>query len=181
MIDQLLGQKPVGLPPPRFRELKGRPMAVSKARPPRLHPASLSAAQHRGKKFEARVLEGLKEIWPDVEIEQWWSFLDQGLYQVCQTDAVLLHEDLTVVFEVKVQHSIDSWWQLRRLYEPVLREFRPKARVVLVEICKVFDPAIQWPEPFDLIEDLELGVSDAQDRPLVYRWEQDEPKEEKAA
>jgi len=77
---------------------------------------------------------------------------DTGLRQHwCQPDGLLLDPwtgQLTIV-EIKYQHCADAWFQMNRLYAPVLRMIFPERdwRFATCEIVKWFDCAIQVPEP----------------------------------
>src|SRR4051794_22375828 len=85
----------------------------------------LSAAQRSGLRYEARAISYLsKELgvgFPNV----WWTFDDDDGRRRCQTDFYHIDPDgeLVTIFEMKLGHTADSWWQLRQLYTPVLKEF----------------------------------------------------------
>lgn len=76
----------------------------------------------------------------------------------CQTDGVLLdRQSLSLtILEIKYSHTATAWWQLFRLYLPVLErlfdgygyEFR------CLEVCKWFDPAVKCPQRPRLCEDI---------------------------
>ncbi len=63
--------------------------------------------------------------------------------------------------EVKYQHTPDAWWQLRRLYAPLVEHIFPHYSVHLVEVCKWFDPAVPFPERFDMLPAVEAVRADA--------------------
>jgi len=85
----------------------------------------------------------------------WLQFsTPQGL-KWCQPDGLLFdldHGAITIV-EVKYQHTTDAWWQLRRLYEPVLQKIFPSHlwQFHTLELVKWYDQAILWPEPLRLV------------------------------
>ena len=93
---------------------------------------------------------------------QWVRFRspdDAGKIRWCQVDGVLVDEgskSLTIV-EVKYSHTETAWWQLFRLYRPVLErlfvgyvyEFR------CVEVCRWFDAAVRCPQPVRLRQRVE--------------------------
>ena len=83
---------------------------------------------------------------------------DAGKIRWCQTDGVLVDQSahtLTII-EVKYNHTEVAWWQLFRLYLPVLEklfdghgyEFR------CVEVCKWYDGSVRTPTPTRLCADL---------------------------
>ena len=84
---------------------------------------------------------------------------DDGRVRWCQPDGVLLdpaRRSLTII-EFKYNHTENAWWQLFKLYLPVLErlfdgqgyEFR------CVEVCKWMDPAIRCPQRPRLLDDVE--------------------------
>lgn len=60
-------------------------------------------------------------------------------------DGLMLLNDRTVVFEIKVQHMPEAWWQLRRHYQLVLEQYRP-VPVQCCEIVKTYDAGMPFPE-----------------------------------
>lgn len=72
---------------------------------------------------------------------------------------------LITIIEIKLAHTQNAWWGLRRLYEPLIRKiFGSRWAYAVCEVCEYYDPATNFPEPFDLcynISDLrrnEFGV-----------------------
>lgn len=47
-----------------------------------------------------------------------------------------------MVVEIKLRWTADAWWQLRKLYLPVLNAAYPAATFIPLVICRSFDPAI---------------------------------------
>lgn len=116
-----------------------------------------------GIKYEKKVHAHLSSVYSDRYMPSQWvrfrSSDDGGKIRWCQTDGVLVDpvaRILTIV-EVKYSHTELAWWQLFRLYLPVLErlfdgygyEFR------CVEVCKWFDPAVRCPVQPRLREHLE--------------------------
>ena len=69
----------------------------------------------------------------------------------CQPDGLDLdvRRGVITVVEFKLQHTSDAWWQLRRLYEPVVRTmFGSGWGYSLLEVVKWFDRDTSFPEPF---------------------------------
>lgn len=67
----------------------------------------------------------------------------------CQTDGLLIQPQggLITIVEIKYQHTPDAWFQLRELYEPVVRRaFGPAWEVALLEVVKWYDPSTFFPE-----------------------------------
>lgn len=68
----------------------------------------------------------------------------------CQPDALLINSEakhITIV-EIKLQHTAFAWWQVRQLYEPVLRRVYTNYTFSALEIVKWLDPSIAFPETF---------------------------------
>ena len=113
-----------------------------------------SAAQKAGIRYERKALSALSKALPDVEQSKWFKFSDATkAFRFCQVDALLHTEALTVIFEVKTRFTSDAWFQLRQLYEPVVRKALYPKSFALVIICKHFDPAAPFPEPVQHINE----------------------------
>lgn len=68
----------------------------------------------------------------------------------CQPDALLINSErkhITIV-EIKLQHTAAAWWQVRQLYEPVLRRIYTNYSFSALEIVKWLDPSVAFPETF---------------------------------
>lgn len=79
----------------------------------------------------------------------------------CQPDVLLVNseEKKLTIYEIKLQHCTFAWWQVRKLYEPILRKIYPNFTISAMEIVKWLDPHIPFPEtfyyassPFDLFD-----------------------------
>jgi hypothetical protein len=69
----------------------------------------------------------------------------------CQPDGLLEVNNLLIIVEIKVNFSSDAWWQLRKLYEPVVKCALKPSRLALAIVCRSFDPVVPFPErPFIL-------------------------------
>lgn len=68
----------------------------------------------------------------------------------CQPDALLVNQELKhcAIVEIKLQHTPHAWWQVRQLYEPVLRRVYTNYAFSAMEIVKWLDPSIAFPETF---------------------------------
>lgn len=68
----------------------------------------------------------------------------------CQPDGLFLDLEagqITIV-EIKYQHTALAWWQVRRLYEPVLQAIFPPNlfSFAALEIVSWLDPDVEFPE-----------------------------------
>lgn len=87
----------------------------------------------------------------------WYCYCDvNGRRRYCQPDILLLdHQNrCAVVVEVKLRWTSDAWWQLQRLYIPVLRRALQEWTLIPLCITKSFDPAIPAPEEVRFCDDL---------------------------
>ena len=86
----------------------------------------------------------------------WIRFADTNGSHWCQPDGILqLTPDCAIIVEVKYQHTIDAWYQLRQLYEPVVRALLPETYLATLEIVRWYDCATAFPEPARLVKDVE--------------------------
>jgi hypothetical protein len=121
-------------------------------------PRRYTGRRGQGVRYERKVQEYLGELaggaggpnLPEAYIpSQWWRFGVEGHARWCQTDGLLLRprEGQAIIYEVKYQHTADAWFQLRELYEPVVREaLGPAWELAFVEVVKWYDPATFFPE-----------------------------------
>ncbi len=130
-------------------------------------PEFIRATKRRGRrllgvKFEKKAHQHLSRLFADSYMPSQWirfrSADNGGKIRWCQPDGVIVDKQahaLTIV-EIKYAHTEVAWWQLFRLYLPVLEklfsgygyEFR------CVELCKWFDGAIRCPQRPRLCEDI---------------------------
>lgn len=85
----------------------------------------------------------------------WFAFNDDSLpLHYCQPDFLLLSISEVVVVEVKIRWTSDAWWQLRKLYAPVVQKHYPSRTVSVLTISRGYDPAIRCPEEVSIIDAL---------------------------
>jgi len=95
-----------------------------------------------GIRYERKVSKQLKLDLPGIWISPWFRFQTElGDTRWCQPDALLVGKDQVVLFEVKVRSTSDAWWQLEKLYKPVVEKAFGRTVEGLVMVCKHFDPA----------------------------------------
>ncbi len=130
-----------------------------------------TARQLQGIRYERLAQQHLLELYPEFYIPSpWLRFLSSGSgIRYCQPDGLLVdveHGTVTIV-EIKYQHTSDAWWQLRKLYEPVLRTLFPTHlwEIRVLEVVKWYDKAVSYPEPTvllktpDLAKETQLGYT----------------------
>ena len=80
-----------------------------------------------GKLFEEKVKESLWGWFPESFISgPWFQYWERNPYRIqwCQPDGLLIfpREGIIVILEIKSTHTSDAWWQLRKLYSPVVKK-----------------------------------------------------------
>jgi hypothetical protein len=83
----------------------------------------------------------------------WLRFRDDAGLHWCQPDGILRGPDRVVIVEVKYNHTIEAWRQLRLLYEPVVG-WLEELPISVVEVVKWYDCAVQFPEEVKLVKDV---------------------------
>lgn len=166
----ILAGSPTSLvPPPRFRPLRGQ---VTEARCLLSigydAAAGTTDAQRAGLRYEAKVQQFLKSRFPAYEAAPWLHFLDDKLARTAQPDGVLKLNNFVVIFEIKHQHCPEAWWQLERLYRPVIEVIWPNTPVMCIEVCRSYDPSMPFPCPVTLIEKIDEWCSEPRKEFGVY-------------
>jgi hypothetical protein len=154
-------REPFGItrPPPRHR-------AVTAPRTVRLvpwvaPPERLTPAKKAGVRYERAFNAFARKLWgPSYRTfeDAVLAFDDVDGPRACRPDGVLVfnHIASAVIFEAKVHHISDSYFQLRELYEPVVRKFLLVDRVVCIEVVRHFDPLLPYPCRTQLLNLLEV-------------------------
>lgn len=122
-------------------------------------PLSYSRGRKRqGILYERKALEYLARSATDFGLEllsgQWVAYRTihdaKTKMNFCQPDAIFVDEERKklTLFEIKLQHTSDAWWQLRKLYEPVLHAIFPSFSIASIELVRWMDPHTPFPETF---------------------------------
>lgn len=110
-----------------------------------------------GVKFERKVQNELVSLFGP--IFQLGPFLEFSSAEgkeprLCQPDGlVLFASGWTLIIEIKLAHTLSAWFQLRKLYQPVVTKLNPTRPIRVVEICQLADPQVLLPEPIHWLED----------------------------
>lgn len=132
----------------------------------------MKGKRHEGMLYEVKAQEYIQETVEEEKISNkelsylrspWITFKSNGDTQnqlrFCQPDGVLIDlakKHITMI-EIKLQHTSDAWWQLRELYEPVLRHIYQGFTFSAVEVVRWLDPHVAFPEIFHFAPSV-LGV-----------------------
>ena len=132
-------------------ELSAEPAFVSAAQ------AKAKGVQRQGILYERRVHDYLTARYGRMYIRSPWLRF-RGFrarqWRDCQPDGIIydLQALHVSIVEVKLRHTAQAWWQLRKLYEPVIAGlFGPDVQTAVCEVTKSFDPHTQFPEPIRLV------------------------------
>lgn len=137
-----------------------------------------TGARGRGVRYEEEAKKHLSKLLGYEFVPgPWMVFIDATGKRWCQPDGLwidVVRGRITII-EIKYSHCIDAYYQLKELYEPVLRaafagapwEFR------LVELVRWYDKDTEFPGNHNLRPRLELA---REDEIAVHIWN---PKKQK--
>lgn len=160
-------------PPLGFRAASGVREAWRTSSPFPRTPAGKTAAQKFGIRYEKRVHEFLHAALPGLyDASPWFKYRNgKGELRYCSPDGIFRLGNVAIIFEVKSRFTSDAWYQLRRVYEPVVRAAYGPTRLGLCVIAKSYDPSTIFPEPYDLLDALEPWIIHRQfDTIGVFPW-----------
>lgn len=130
------------------------------AKGPGFGPRRATGRRGEGLKYEAKALGRLDVLFPGKLVWGPWlrfSSSTAPYERWCQPDGLLvdIQTGVLVVVEVKHHHTAEAWWQLEKLYKPVLKTLFPTDlwRIELLEVVRWFDPAVLFPCPTVLVSD----------------------------
>lgn len=159
-------------PPLRFRPLEGTPRLVQWKPSDARGSVGLTEAQKNGLRYEAKAQDFLiEQLGPNYFPAPFLHFMTGSNYRTLIPDGLYFTpHGLVVIFEIKSQHMPEAWWQLRKLYEPVVKQLPLCTKTSCVEVVKSFDPSMGFPERIRLCS----NITDAICRPAedfkVLHW-----------
>ncbi len=111
-----------------------------------------------GVRYEKRVHKHLHKMYPGRYLEgPWIQFYDPDM-RVCQPDGLIIdvQKGIIILVEVKLRHCPEAYYQLRRLYKPVLHSMFPPSlwQIRCCEVVRWYDPTVKWPEGHILRENV---------------------------
>lgn len=121
-------------------------------------PRADTLAKRAGMVFEDKAHLKLRDLFAEGYLKSpAFHFVDDFGSHCCIPDGVILLQPDSVpvlcVVEVKLTHTPDSWWQLRKLYGPVCQHYfgqRPK----VLEIVKNYEQSVPFPERVELVYEI---------------------------
>lgn len=122
--------------------------------------SSSTSAQKLGLAYQRKITKWIQEgdcsSWT-VRPGVWYCYHDPLRRRFCQPDILLIDESskCMVVVEVKLRWSCAAWWQLSKLYIPVLRRvFGPEWTLIPLCVTKSYDPSIAVLDEVKICDDL---------------------------
>jgi len=122
--------------------------------------------KRKGKRAEGIRYEKKAQVYLGGELEEgytgspWLRFrsVESKRPRYCQPDGILfdIEGGRITIFEIKLQHTVDAWWQLEHLYMPVVQFLFP-AKLWTLSVCELvkwYDPATAFPVKPKLMRDL---------------------------
>ena len=145
------------LPPSNFKEVKDILWCVLCERAPGFkRSVTRSGRRLSGIKYEKRAHEHFQTMYGDMYVRSPWLMfreVDEKQVRYAQPDALLF--DFTfgtiTIVEYKYQHCELAWWQMHRLYKPLLQHlFGSHWEIKTIEVVKWYDPATHFPDRVQL-------------------------------
>lgn len=164
------GAAPSHFPPPRFRPLLGPTQNVQLRVAPYIPSVGETAAQKSGLRYEALIQEKIRKEFPGYLAAPYIHFEDAYKARTAQPDGILAFDRHVFIVEIKYQHVPEAWWQLQRLYYPLVCRLWPAREVSLLEICRSFDPHVAFPVEVVRVDDLKNWVSEPRKEFGVLTW-----------
>lgn len=142
-------------PPRSFKGIKGPALNVRFGGTPRVARGH-TAAQRDGLRYERRVIDVLSAIYgADFRAGPSILYEDRTGCRMAIPDGILRIRHTLVVIEVKLSHTEKAWWQLKRLYAPLLAQMVVSGTpIATAEICRSYDPSVAFPGPAALTTSL---------------------------
>lgn len=102
----------------------------------------------KGLRYERQVQERLSEAAGEVWAARsgpWFRFFDGQKDRFAQADWLAVNEraKLCCIAEIKLSRVPRAWWQLNRLYKPLVQELYPGWQIALLEVA---DKVVVFPE-----------------------------------
>lgn len=120
---------------------------------------NVKGSQRKGLLYEAQVIKALDDDlgkgWESLP-GPWFEFVDSRGHRYAQADWVGFnwHRGLICIAEMKLTRVPEAWWQLNRLYQPLIHRLFPRWDIALVEItANMYNVAL--PEPVKVIHSLD--------------------------
>lgn len=161
MAEKPKRSNPYCKPRPDFVPAGGARSASLMSAPPPFISGAASTKKYRGKiaagiNFEKKGQDFFETLFPERYVRSpWLSYIDnKGVTRYCQPDGFVLKEaeKIILIVEFKLSHTSDAWWQVRKLYEPVIRRlFGNEWKYQALEVCRWLKPETPFPEKWKYV------------------------------
>ena len=152
------------LPPKKFKPVRGLQGVRLIAEPTFAKTkGNVKGSKRRGLLYQKKVVEFLEDVVPQNWVPipgPWFEFVDATGHRYAQADWIAI--DPTTGFlcltEIKLTRVPSAWWQLNRLYLPLLQRLFPEYKIGMLEIASNI-VNFPLPEPVSLaakVEDVEV-------------------------
>jgi hypothetical protein len=163
------------LPPPGFTPLVKCDQAWLTNYPWRGKISRPRGAKAAGLRFEKKAKEFLREKYNErILLGPWFYVLDGVRRRYCQPDALVFDREPTqrsevvTIVEIKIAWSALAYWQLRHLYEPVIRAMYGPRETRLICLARSADPLVATPEAPTLLDSLDATLEEG--KVGIYLW-----------
>lgn len=118
--------------------------------------------KRKGLLYQERVVNELDLILPskwEAVPGLWFEFTDASGHRYAQTDWIGFdwNRGLICIAEIKLSRVPQAWWQLNRLYRPLIEKLFPQFEVAMLEIASNVQP-IATPDEVKVVRSLEQVV-----------------------
>lgn len=178
MLDTVTNPTPVPSPP-WFKPIRGEVHSphISRAHVP-ITGRAATTAKENGLRYERQVHDFLVHfcvqhdcaVMRSPVIDFWDDFGEAQEFRRCIPDALIRFPHHIVIAEIKISHMPEAWWQLEKLYRPVVTALLPKCNVYTLEIVRSFDPSVPYPAPIELVDDLAAWLLAPTPTQGVFVW-----------
>ena len=148
-------------PPPDSFRPAGKVLSAGFCTPPQLGRKRFTGRRLEGVRYERKAQTYLLWLYGEYYVDSpWLRFYADGTWRWCQPDG--LHFDvkrgIITIVEMKYQHTPDAWWQVKRLYQPVLEAIFPRTmwQYRACEVVQWYDPDVSFPERVVLAQDVTM-------------------------
>lgn len=110
-------------------------------------------SQNAGLRYEARAAEMLERELLFLR-HLCFRFTADHSSELCYPDGIAISQSqpsLLTVVEIKHQFTGDGWFQLHKLYLPVVSRAFPRHRIQLLEVVKGYDPSLSLPDKPEIV------------------------------
>lgn len=119
---------------------------------------NVTGSKRKGLLYQERVVDELDFLLPptwEAVPGLWFEFVDSSGHRYAQADWIGFDwgKGIITIVEIKLSRVPNAWWQLNRIYRPLIEKLFPCFEVAMLEIASNVN-AVATPEPVKVIRDL---------------------------